>query len=738
MKIQAKQINKLLAGFISTNPTQSTITNNTSSLTVSSSLMTTWLSAAGFNAGVVTNKRSSGETDDGLIAADTDNNYVLIDKTNKTKIFKGTQVVFGRLTWVTDHYVISFYYLDESGTPAAYTADNNYLVEFKIPYRFQLKDLPTDIYLKLKQWYLNDGSEGGGGGTGVIDEWLDTVAAIKALTAHDDKADVGCYANGKIYQFDINSMLSDDSPTTQDVLKPDDISSGNPGRWIRKAIIPVLVNALPLGHAPDRTDYTDGFFQWLNSENTANAIWDLNSILVKLIPPKPADLSTFTPVMTLYQAKRSSPHTSVVIVDDCTDVLRPVGTVTNVYDPLSGNLEAVIDSISSGSLDLSTVVPPASDGALSITDVHDPFAGQVGKENFWEVFIATVASTVDLALGNHTYAFNIGSDYSHNKSFWEDDPGVVNIINVLHSLPAHNTRHVSGVPSLAVNDLITLTTLTVNNAVRWHYNKDKLAIFSCPEGTAAGSPAGWLPPQDSVNPLTQGSIQIYTNKTIAMLTNKYNENVLVSIVGYNSKDVAGTPYSEATSSRIDTVSDESTRKISNSGDWPASGYGEVYDSTVSLKTGGYVNELQMLDGQYQCPTGNYLSNLPDNGPNYNTGIGSNDRWVTFQPILLNNNLAFTLNLINSLNFGSNIIIPGTKIFAKVEGATGWVDCNLSYQGVGNPSVDGDPALVYGSSTVTSRRITFGSAVKTGLLYIRIGLPAGSTKKFGGIIITNIV
>ena len=66
---------------------------------------------------------------------------------------------------------------------------------------------------------------------------------------------------------------------------------------------------------------------------------------------------------------------------------------------------------------------------------------------------------------------------------------------------------------------------------------------------------------------------------------------------------------------------------------------------------------------------------------------------------------------------------------------GWINCNASYPGFGNPAVDGANAMVFGSSTSTVKRVTLGSAVLSGVIYIRIGLPPSSNKQFGGVTIS---
>jgi uncharacterized protein (TIGR02145 family) len=67
--------------------------------------------------------------------------------------------------------------------------------------------------------------------SGLPSTWETNIAAIRALTTHDAGMDVGNYATGIIYEFDTTSTAADDGV---DVLKPDNIAIGDPGRWVNK------------------------------------------------------------------------------------------------------------------------------------------------------------------------------------------------------------------------------------------------------------------------------------------------------------------------------------------------------------------------------------------------------------------------------------------------------------------------------------------------------------------------
>jgi hypothetical protein len=229
----------------------------------------------------------------------------------------------------------------------------------------------------------------------------------------------------------------------------------------------------------------------------------------------------------------------------------------------------------------------------------------------------------------------------------------------------------------------------------------------------------------------------FTGESVTVETAQYNEDVQLDIIGYNSKDEAGATSGNLTSARVDTVSDESSRLVAGSGEFPAAGYGGAFVSGNSLKT-TYTEELQMLNGEYRRPTGDYSGNAPTAGEDYSAGMGTAYRYcIASGPFALSNASSFELDIDGAVGFGANPEEPDVRIQVKVDGVTGWLDANAAYPLVGSPSADGDPAMVFAESTATSKKVTFGSTPRTGNLQIRIGLPDGSAKRFTGITVSNI-
>jgi hypothetical protein len=115
------------------------------------------------------------------------------------------------------------------------------------------------------------------------------------------------------------------------------------------------------------------------------------------------------------------------------------------------------------------------------------------------------------------------------------------------------------------------------------------------------------------------------------------------------------------------------------------------------------------------------------------------RWATFNIGSVSSETSVEFTIDNTANFGSNTTLSDFELYVLVDGATptsGWVDANAAYPGVGDPTNDGDAALDVGNSSATTKRVTFGTAVKTGDVWVRVGIPSGDNKRFGGLTKTS--
>jgi hypothetical protein len=459
---------------------------------------------------------------------------------------------------------------------------------------------------------------------------------------------------------------------------------------------------------------------------------EIDGILTKLLPTRPALLSSKTLALsTSYSATQTSTGTLNPIVTDDTTPL--TATLTTTWDgrglnPIdTSTLTSEVDAVVTGTKILDGTNPIGVFGDLNITAYDDPYLGQSGKEGFWKQFSAFInlLTPVNLTASHTIQMKNTKSGNTNIVTFWADDPAVSTISGESRTITSPTPRWISGVPTLSVGDSIN-ENFTVNNAVRKHYNATNFARVTSPQGTTNVCTLSGIQ--------TEGGAISFLNKALVLLTSVYSENIVVTMTGYNSKNVAGTPLAVNSNARIDTVSNEALRKISGTGDYPASGYGGAYDSSQSLLT--YTDELQMLNGSYGYPSGNYSSNLPA-GPNY-TGL-VNERWLCFQPQTFTNATGFTLTFTGTsgtwTGAGDNST-SGIKVFFQV-GSSAWGNGNSAYSGVGNLTVNGQGMMVVGSSTYLVKRCTVGSTPLSGLLTVRIALPSGSNKRFTGITITAV-
>lgn len=451
----------------------------------------------------------------------------------------------------------------------------------------------------------------------------------------------------------------------------------------------------------------------------------IRTILDLLLPAPPQNLSGLSFTMTLYTALEAGTGTSH---NDCTDDTTPDASIADFYDGDIGTLSAEIDSVVSGSRVLTTGDDSGTYTSLVITADEDPYLGEVGKEGFYKQLSATIRAAVALSYATHTYQLKHSvTGNSVLRSFHVDNPGTVTITNISITLPVSNSRYVSGVPSLENGEVI-LITLRVVNAVGKHYTASNMVVI-----TATGITTLNLNP--SVPPVESANVD-FTDEEITVSGNDYSEDLTLNIVGYNSKAVAGTPSIEATGARKDQVSNEIGRLKAGEGIYPVADYGTSYDSTISLADVSYDEELQLLNGEYQWPTGDYSGNLPTNGPDYSvlSAVGTRRAIPVGGSVVIVNKTSITVTIQGASGF-LNIIESDITLQVKVEGETGWLDANSAYPGAGVPTNDGDACLDVGGSTATVKRITFGPTPRTGTVYVRIGLIDASSKKFTGILIS---
>jgi hypothetical protein len=472
----------------------------------------------------------------------------------------------------------------------------------------------------------------------------------------------------------------------------------------------------------------------------------LQDAVDKLVPETPPNLNTRSLVMQLYKAY----EVGTGVEHDCTKEDRPEVHVDGpFYDGDRGILTAFIDGAEISSTTLAFGDSVGVYGGIHITAKVDPYAGENQRKNFHTQLSAFFKPLVALAPGSHTARIQHSiTGTTPEKSFWKDDPKpaaaripssipFLRVPTVEAEKPAFfstlKPSFVSGVPTLTPESFLPIT-IFVNDIANTHYPNIGAKITS-----------SHVQNEDFLvtNVITDKAAVIQYSQNLRVRPNVYTEVLRLQIVALNSAKDPSSPVIVERNARIDTISNEKRRVLSGPGDFPTNDqFGTAYQSAQNLKDN---QELQMIEGIFQWPSGDYSANIPP-GPNYNntsTIPAQGWRWATFRSIDLTYADGFTIHVNGAENWTSKSETNetlGVRIFAKIRNnqnpleTTGWIDCNKPYAGVGKPNKDGDSAMVISGSSATIKRVSFGPTTRSGQLFIRIGLTTGS-KRFSTITVT---
>jgi hypothetical protein len=518
-----------------------------------------------------------------------------------------------------------------------------------------------------------------------------------------------------------------------------------------------IVGNTILGVATDGS-YDTGLLG-LTSASTINYTVDqIDTILALLAPAKPPRLDASSWISPGYSSAVASGDwdnisgttLNKVIFNNLLPQFRVTGgtsgTFSGFWNGLLGDITFYVNSVSNGTKTLtagSVNASTANTGTyLGLTlNVNDYYLNQTGKSGFWSAIAAsgkTQNSLSNIVFTSQTYTLTHSNTGSVSETFYVDNTSTPTISNISQTSTPSITRYVSGVPSLAVNDSFTYSYI-VNSAVSKFYTTGTFAMMNGSTWTTNNTT--YASSSLSPKPFSGQSVTL-TSQSLAATTNKYSESPSITFYGYNAINGVGTSSSSLTGYRIDTVSNENRLRNAANGENPTFfpiTYTLPYTSSdriVSNPTGDSYNyELQLLNGSYQLPSGNYTSFI--GGYDYSSP-GSQTRFVllTGSPISSVNSVTISFNGVSGTwNAAPNGVTSGLFLNVRV-GGIGWIDGNAAYPGSGSPSANGDPAMVAApASTATSKQITFGSTARSGTIYVRIGLPAGSDKKFTGITIS---
>jgi hypothetical protein len=164
-RIQAKQIEKLIASFVRVNG----IATGASNTTIITAPLTTALGTAG-QGGVAVPLQIATSTTPGVITSGTYNRSEIYSALNKEKLFRetdgsggGGEELYARVTESTGVYSIDYYYIDAtSGVETAYTFATSQSIDVEIPYKFTFSTLPETFAIGVKSRNVADDAKSNG------------------------------------------------------------------------------------------------------------------------------------------------------------------------------------------------------------------------------------------------------------------------------------------------------------------------------------------------------------------------------------------------------------------------------------------------------------------------------------------------------------------------------------------------------------------------------------------------
>lgn len=488
------------------------------------------------------------------------------------------------------------------------------------------------------------------------------------------------------------------------------------------------------------------------TDNPTEAFDKVIRILDLLAPPTSPDLSArILSISGSYSGRECSTSTVPginypVIIDN---VQPPALVVGEFSDGDSGTLNAKVNTTIEGTRTLTSTDDTGVYGSLHILTDADPYP-IAPNAGFWKSLTAQMVSGSPLPQNNvaQNYEIEHSDTGSTNLDFKVDTvpvtPTVSLNVNPLDVKTGYTTKYVSGVTGLSSGDLLE-SSFDILNAVSRFYHSTRIA-------TIVGSEIANF---NVVNPVSIPGPSGIMNvaEDVVILNNVFNPNLALAYTGFNVKNV---PSAIVNVSRlnsnpsqkiyVDTISDETIRVRSGQGVFPiygpsgATNFGEQYNNSISqevIGTGNVVEEIQLIGGVFRYPAGDYTNNYPVSGPNYTSITGK--KYATFNIGSIVNKSSVTFNILSASGINEevigSIVTLNMDCQIQVVGQTGWLDANVKYI-IGNPNANGEACYdVAGSpNNGTTRRCTFGTQILTGDVYVRIGLPTGSTKSFNDITI----
>lgn len=331
------------------------------------------------------------------------------------------------------------------------------------------------------------------------------------------------------------------------------------------------------------------------------------------------------------------------------------------------------------------------------------------------------------------YSLSDEGYYSNPLTFGIDEKSNKGVISNTHfTSDTFVQKYISGVPALVAGDSFTFNT---NVSTLRKFKKDVHGEVSI-EGLL-NTDITTKPTYPSFYSLIEYSVPLIIPENV------YMENMNISVISRNLDNQITQEENKVWDIRVDSVSDESNRVTSP--DREKLNFGNEWDSEQQRKDLKNSNELQMLNGKYQWPRGDYTYNgygLPQNnvqisdGPNYDKISKEGVRYVTFK-YELNNANGFYFEFLEPEGI---ITEPMNMTFSNIEslqcivdGKRDWLNMNIPFDGVLSPfDFDDKGCLVVNRSDNNKKYCTFGTEVISGNMYIVVGIKYNLDIKFSGI------
>jgi len=513
---------------------------------------------------------------------------------------------------------------------------------------------------------------------------------------------------------------------------------------------------------PDRILFNDGTTTMVNGyipqynksivdkEYVDVKVSDLVSRIEIITPDAPStfegfDLVASAPIQFTAQYVLDNEERNITYSDNIITIELP-----EFYNQEKGSINLLVNGINIDTFNL-TVQPTSNSVLGSLGTFHIEKSGYLDNikvykkiKMFCTIAQASLPSNVldkkRLAI-QLRYAFEQTYYYTKEVIFGFEDVRVLSssLFGIINETKIRDLvssgSYISGVPALRSNDSLHM------DAKVYLYDSFKRNEFPMLYENYST-----LKETFEISPLiTYPSFQPVHNHTrlITIPSNIYSENFSFELKSMKLDQTDfHTIYTSEYPIRVDSVSDETIRVKSGTGNYPLS-FGSEYDSTESLLDN---LELQLINGIFKWPSGDYSTNgvflnqslsnvIQVSGPNYTTDISpSGIRWATFKfTIPVCNGVYITINdLVNAQEDIDSHEFTNALLFTKVLNKSGWFDANSCYNGVTDPINDGDACLIVHGSSLNKKKITFGKKAIGGEIFIRIGFLKTSNIRFRNI------